>query len=593
VKERAEKTKLMLRLQSVSTVAVFTGLIFLVGGLILLDVLSVKAAAKARVSWFVIAGGILLLAGLVGKVGAIRRAVMRRQTAMGANVLIMVTLAVLLYGLVLVISEHRFARVDVTLARRFNLSSTTLRFLRSIDKPVKITFLRSANDSFTMVMAQRINDLLSEYKAHSKWISVTSFDPLDPGSKEALDQLMFRIKNEKLRTNSVILEHLDRHKSVDYEDMIEMPQIPSPQAMPKFKGEEAFTAALISVIEGKEKRIYSITGHGERPLRGLSEADFGSGQRIDPYTSERFSFSVLAEKLKQDNYKLEQLDLMKEKAVPECAAILIAGPRTPFKDAELDILRDYISGGGRAIVMVDSKRFSQSETNIGELLADYGVTIRSDVFGCHRVGLVLGGKVIGASVEQGVSGIEMERHPVTTDLEAFGFAFSYSCALEIEPSAERPDIEVVPLLNSSESCWGETDLKADLRQAKYDEGVDIVGPFAVALAVQPRSPRRSPYQPPKPARDLPGPRLVVIAGSFDFTNAPLDRSPQNMYFVRNAVNWLAGKKEILGISPKSFEMNRATVTDSVKVAAKYIAMGLLPLAFVVSGVIVWLTRRKH
>ena len=89
-----------------------------------------------------------------------------------------------------------------------------------------------------------------------------------------------------------------------------------------------------------------------------------------------------------------------------------------------------------------------------------------------------------------------------------------------------------------------------------------------------------------------GPKLLVIGSSDSFINGVAERYPANLILLRNAVNWMAGKTHMLGIPPKSMEMNFAQASESRIMAGRYIFIGGLPACIIVLGLAVWLVRRR-
>ena len=97
--------------------------------------------------------------------------------------------------------------------------------------------------------------------------------------------------------------------------------------------ENAIVNAILKTVQTEQKKVYFLTGHGERLFAGGKS---------------RKNLFALANFLRGDNYKTEPLLLVREKAVPKDARILvIADPKKDLTSIESKFLKDYMDKGGR------------------------------------------------------------------------------------------------------------------------------------------------------------------------------------------------------------------------------------------------------
>ena len=59
----------------------------------------------------------------------------------------------------------------------------------------------------------------------------------------------------------------------------------------------------------------------------------------------------------------------------DCDLLIISSPQTQFTDDELDTIKKYIDEGGSLAVFSSKGATQSSESNLNELLADYGIAI--------------------------------------------------------------------------------------------------------------------------------------------------------------------------------------------------------------------------
>ena len=59
----------------------------------------------------------------------------------------------------------------------------------------------------------------------------------------------------------------------------------------------------------------------------------------------------------------------------DCDLLIIGSPQTRFVDDELRVLKDYINNGGSLAVFSSEGAAQSPESNLNELLADFGITV--------------------------------------------------------------------------------------------------------------------------------------------------------------------------------------------------------------------------
>ena len=106
----------------------------------------------------------------------------------------------------------------------------------------------------------------------------------------------------------------------------------------------------------------------------------------------------------------------------------------------------------------------------------------------------------------------------------------------------NPGVVAAPFLQTSPESWAETDPKA--RPIARDPAKDAAGPSPSA------SPSRSGRRPPRRSR-RPGWSSSPARTSAD--NQIVRIEPTNLDLLMNAVHWLRGRPELLGIDPKTHE----------------------------------------
>ena len=68
-----------------------------------------------------------------------------------------------------------------------------------------------------------------------------------------------------------------------------------------------------------------------------------------PKGSREFQTSV-----QKDNYKVKSFSLLEKAEVPsDCTVLVVAGPTGDYVQPEVDAIKKYVEGGGRALFMLD------------------------------------------------------------------------------------------------------------------------------------------------------------------------------------------------------------------------------------------------
>src|SRR5262245_28818771 len=169
-------------------------------------------------------------------------------------------------------------RWDLTANQVYSLSDQTIKILKELKEPVKVTVFER-NDR------QEVHkDRLQEYTYQTTKLTTEYIDPdREPTRAGAA-------KVDSLPT--ILFEYKGRTERVTTSN------------------EQDLTNALIKVVTGAARKVYFTQGHGEK----------------DTASSDRGGLSTAVEQMKQDNFTVEQLVLIQQKTVPADATIVaIAG----------------------------------------------------------------------------------------------------------------------------------------------------------------------------------------------------------------------------------------------------------------------------
>lgn len=448
-----------------------------------------------------------------------------RRFLYGANALIFILIVLAILVVLNYIAFKRAVRLDVTQKGLYSLSDQTIKVLKNMDKGIEIlAFFKEIGSDRT-----EFQDLMSRYKTYSDKIKVRFVDPdKEPGVTAKYDVTEY---------GTVVLANGDQNIKVRLTDLVSGNLVNN--------AEEEITNAIIKLSRGTRKTVYFLTTHGERDIKDDSEAEgFGSLRRA----------------LEGESYIVEELVLLKKGSVPTGNSILIvAGPKKPLLEKEVQAVKKYLEGGGKAVFMVEPK----SAKELVSLVKDYGFDMGNNVIIDPSSKLVGGGDIAPIVAE----------YPYHLITEGFNLAtlFPYSRSVEAK---EDDEFTVTVIAKTDQYSWAEDDF------ALFDQGIaeknedDKSGPLGVVAVGEGDESR------------------IAVFGSVDFISNRFFDFSGNRDFFLNTINWVAGDEHLISIRPRVAEEGKLTLTVNRMRLIFSLTVIVLPAIILISGVTVWWRRRN-
>lgn len=511
----------------------------------------------------------------------VRRFMLSRRMRYGSNALVLTCAVVGIVLMVNFIVARHPAKLDLTQNKMYTLSEETRQVLRKIDRDIKITAFFPEGDA----MGEMVKDLLKEYTRLSPKISVSFVDPdKNPSLAKQYEITAYG--------TSVVESGSESRKVMQY-DLVEYS---GESQMPGFAGEQAFTRAIIGVLQEEEKSVYFLVGHDERDL-------------VQDYWQAR-SF------LEGEGYTTKTVNLATEGKVPQDAALLvIAGPQKDLAPKEVEAVQDYVNRGGSVMVLAEPLRQKGQLSNLKAMVARWGVGMNDDVV------------IDPAShyfLDAGSPIPEVRYHDITMKLVTakLGCVLPRSRSLYEVKDTRDSGVTLTALLETSGESWGETDLAA--KRVSFDAKTDIKGPLVLAYAVERTLEAKAgaegaggaeAVEGAKGASDAPasdgaegateeagekatgkgvaGSRArMLVVGNASFLDNDVVTFQGNIDLFMNSVSWLVGKEESITVRAKSPSYNQVFLTDTQVAFVFYSTVVGLPLLFVLVGGGIWLRRRN-
>jgi ABC-type uncharacterized transport system involved in gliding motility auxiliary subunit len=501
--------------------------------LVLLLVTASTYAVTRRFDIYVQVGAALTLLAILGGIlldpALVRRALTGRQARYGSNALL-ISLAFL--GILAVVNYLAYAnpaRADLTEDREFSLAPETLLTLSELQSPAHIIGFYSSN---ALGSQDNIRPLLDSYRDKSNGLVTYEFIDLEADPVAARQYGVTR----------------DASIVVVIGDASEVVTSPS---------EQEITSALVRLANPEDRKVYFLTGHGERDIEQTDESGI-SQVRAD---------------LEAKNYQVDTLNLLTDPHVPEDAlAVIVAGPTFPLTQQEADLLASYVDGGGSLVLLQQPRaetRFGDAPDPLETYLAQtWGISLDDDL-------------VIEPGSQNALWAIAFSytQHAITTRIQNVAAVFPSARSLTVSP-VQDPTVDQTPLAFTSNFAWGETDLSFVNTgiAPSQDPASEAGGPLALAAV----------------AENSTSHARVVVFGDADFASNRFYVELGNGDLIINSIDWAAGQENLISLTPRP-STQRFVVPPSSQVLALIIltTVGLMPGAVVVVGVAVWWQRRRR
>ncbi len=455
----------------------------------------------------------------------------KRQTKYGAYLALYVLITLAILAAANYLAQRYDKTYDATSNKAFSLSDQTEKVVKNLKQDVKIYYFDRGDRMSESRMGPSPRDLLGRYSNLSHRVSVEFVDPLK-NPKKAVDMKVST-------TGTTIVEVGGRREEA------------------KSLSEEQVTNALIRALKVQKRTACFLEGHGEHELDN----------------SENNGFSAVKDALENSNFTTKGVSLLqKEAAVPgDCTVLVVGGPRTDVLDIEIQAIKKYVEGGGRALFLVDPETKSVKTEALAKLLAEWGVKVNNDL----AVDLSGIGQIFGAD-ELSPLVTKYESHAITREMR--NVASLFPLARTVEPGDSKDKVSVEKLFSTSPQAYATTNFASG--QVRVDPKKDKKGPLTLAVAGTYRTDKEGTQG-----------RFLVAGSSRFVTNSTMNFPGGNRDLFLNMMSWLSSDEDLISIRPKEQEDRRLSLSVSQMNRIFYASVLGFPLIIIASGTYVWWRRR--
>lgn len=275
-------------------------------------------------------------------------------------------------------------------------------------------------------------------------------------------------------------------------------------------------------------------------------------------------FTGLIHVLKQSAYKLNVIDLLQAKAIPEtCNVFSILEPTNDFSKEQVEKLSSYYENGGRIFGAFMPNFRGEKLTNLKKFFEDNGLIIHNDV------------------VIDPANSLESSKGtaPIITSFDKLhinqDFRERVFLPLASSVSAAKDFVKNFhSLASSSPKSWAEQKLISVIAGDVKKDSADIAGPIDMAAAITRED----------------APALMAI-GNTSFISNKFFSYQSNFKFISNLYHWMTGQGQLASMNSVVFKEKPLLVSVIEKQMIFYFSIVILPLIFLIVALVLY-QRRK-
>ena len=319
--------------------------------------------------------------------------------------------------------------------------------------------------------------------------------------------------------------------------------------------EQTLTNTLQRLLRQGERKLLFTSGHGERK----------------PHGSANFDWNTFSEKLKIKGITTELLKLNETPDIPDVAAVVIASPQIDFLTGEVKLLVEYVKRGGNLIWV------QEPGTSL------YGLEPLADLLGIN----FYPGTIVDPTAQmmnvKDPSFALVTSYPPHAISRNFQYMTIFPKAVGIIHNNINEAWNGTPFLQTVARSWSETGL---LKGAvDYNADSDFVGPLTIGLALKRKTKN-------KELNDKLKQQRLVILGDGDFVSNTYIGNQGNLNIGHNIVNWISNDDSFISIPSSTSVDSQIIISELIGAIIGLIFLVVLPLALLITGLLVWYKRRS-
>ncbi len=472
-----------------------------------------------------------------------------------------------------ILSDRFFLRLDFTEDNQYTLSNATKEIIEQLDEPVTVTAYFTGDLPANLMKTRRdFKDLLTEYNNVSRGKVVYEF--INPSENRDTEQKAIRDgirpvivnvrEKDQMKQQKVYLGAIVQKGS----KMDVIPYINPGAAM-----EYALSSSIKKLTIKSKPLVGYITGHGERSLSEFSQVLEGL----------RILYDV--EEVNLDDTAINLSDYQ---------TIVFISPKDSIPSYQLDMLDDYLAGGGNMFVGYDkvkgdfqNARAQSVNTGMDNWLSSKGIIVENNLVidaNCGSIGVrqQQGGFSYTTNINFPYFPIitNFEEHPITEGLESVTMPFVSSINFTGDTS-----LSFIPIAKSSKQSGTQTPpvyFNVNKRWAKNDFPLShlVVGGIL--------------------SGNIEGSQLskIVVFGDGEFPvsgqgQQQVKLESDNVNLMVNSIDWLADETGLIQLRTKGITSRPIEhLEDGTKTWLKWLNF-LVPITLIIVYGIIRMQRNRN
>lgn len=457
---------------------------------------------------------------------------------------LIVVVAVVAANLLIGELDDIYTEFDVSGKQLYEISAQTEEVLKGLEEDVTVYLVVQGGNENAI-----LKEFIGRYEELSSHVKVQRVDPVENPA------FTKKYSSNTIYENSLIVESERRYKVVGYNDIFQSHYVgkdSSGEAVysTEFAGEGQLTSAISYVVTDNLPTLYVLNGHEETILP-----------------------DTLTESIKQENIAVGDLNLITQEHIPEnCDGIFIVSPKRDITDGERDMLAEYMENGGRLFLIQDY--VTEELPNLASIMASYGIQVKK--------GIVLEGDA-GHYIRENYRTVpDYVEHIITKPMingNVRCMAVMAQALVETPENQEKKEAQISWLLQTSDKAFNKEEI-VDPSSLVQTEG-DETGSFYVGAAST------------KGSGDKESAMVVLTTSTFINEEWNTYIAGGNYDLVINAIGWLCEHEEAITIHTKNLDMEYIAISANQVVIWSVVLVIAIPLILLITGIVIWIIRRRR
>lgn len=451
-----------------------------------------------------------------------------RQGSFATSLIAIAIIIVIVFNLLVSQLPESWSDLDVSGRDLYSISDTTVEFLQTLDTDIQLVVLAESG-----TIDSRIEKFINKYAELSDHISLEYIDPV---------QYPSALQTYEAEQDSVVVicEENDNQEVIPFSDIIQYDETAyytmGQYSETAFDAEGQLTSAIDYVTNDNTKIAYELSGHNETQLS-----------------------DKVKEQMEKSHFTINSLNLLSDGGIPEdCDLIICNAPTSDLADDELDMLKEYLSTGGHLTILLS---YEDTDTpNLNSLMKSYGIEVKD--------GYVADYSLYYQNNPYIFFPVLSSESSITSGFSEDSLALVYNC---------RGLEETTP---SKDTITTETFMSTSSQAAVVTDTTETSGEYAIAISATDEIDEET-----KANLTVYGAQSIIADDIISaFANVI------NLDVFMNSLTNDFTDIENISIEPKSLTTTYNTITNSGLWSSLFVA--IIPLGFLIFGLVHWLKRRK-